>query len=178
MKRRVLLRIYPRAWRERYGEELSDQLEQRPLSVGVVADLLRGAVDAHLRPLRRDPRMTNGSDVSNRRAGASRLVVIWTPMAAVCIGTAMVLIDFWFGQGRYRLIGFSLGLSRAEELALPKVRYFLYEDLYDLTLHLAMLAVALAGALIFMAVARRVTRPGVARDRVGPGGLEPPTSRM
>jgi hypothetical protein len=36
MKRNVLLRIYPRAWRQRYGEELSEQLEQRALSLGVV----------------------------------------------------------------------------------------------------------------------------------------------
>jgi hypothetical protein len=53
----------------------------------------------------------------------------------------------------------SPGLSRSEQLALPKVRYFLYGELYDLTLHLAMLAVALAGALIFMAVARRFLQP-------------------
>jgi hypothetical protein len=78
-------------------------------------------------------------------------------MATVCIGAAMVLIDFWFGRGAYRLLGFSPGLSRAEQLGLPKVRYFLYDELYDLALHLAMLGVALAGALIFAAVARRVT---------------------
>jgi hypothetical protein len=157
MKRHVLLRIYPRAWRERYGEELSEQLELLPLTLGVVADVLRGAVDAHRHPLRRNPNMMEGANMSDRRAIASRLAVIWTPMAAVCIGTAMVLIDFWFGHGTYRLVGFSPGLSRSEQLALPKVRYFLYDELYDLTLHLAMLAVALAGALIFMAVARRVT---------------------
>src|SRR2546426_9789796 len=95
--------------------------------------------------------MMEGANMSDRRAIASRLAVIWTPMAAVCIGSAMVLIDFWFGHGTYRLVGFSPGLSRSEQLALPKVRYFLYDELYDLTLHLAMLAVALAGALIFMA---------------------------
>lgn len=53
----VQVEDYPRAWRERYGEELSAQLEaQRPLRIGVVADLVRGALDAHMHPLRRDTR--------------------------------------------------------------------------------------------------------------------------
>lgn len=46
---RLLLRLYPRSWRERYGEELTDLLEDRPPGPSDVLDLLLGAFDAHLR---------------------------------------------------------------------------------------------------------------------------------
>jgi DnaJ family protein C protein 28 len=47
---RWLLRLYPSAWRERYGEEYLALLEQLPASPRVVADALLGAADAHLHP--------------------------------------------------------------------------------------------------------------------------------
>ena len=45
-----LLDLYPRAWRERYGDELAELIELRPLTVGGRFDMLRGALDAHLHP--------------------------------------------------------------------------------------------------------------------------------
>jgi hypothetical protein len=45
-----LLRLYPRAWRKRYEEEVLAMLEQRPLSFADTLDLLTGACDAHLHP--------------------------------------------------------------------------------------------------------------------------------
>jgi hypothetical protein len=39
--------MYPRAWRHRYGDELAALLAERPPGWREVADLLRGAVDAH-----------------------------------------------------------------------------------------------------------------------------------
>src|SRR3990170_9159862 len=99
MKRHLLLRLYPRAWRERYGEELSAQLEaQRPLRIGVVADLVRGALDAHLHPLRRDSSTIRSSHVGDRRSIAARATVTWSPVAAVAITAVLVLIDFWYGH--------------------------------------------------------------------------------
>jgi cytochrome b6-f complex iron-sulfur subunit len=47
---RWLLRLYPRAWRERYGEELLALIEETGLSVGAAVDLLRAAVDARRQP--------------------------------------------------------------------------------------------------------------------------------
>jgi hypothetical protein len=47
---RWLVRLYPRAWRERYGEELLALLEQLPASPRVLLDALFGAADAHLHP--------------------------------------------------------------------------------------------------------------------------------
>ena len=47
--------FYPRAWRERYGDELEDVLERDPPGARARIDLVRGAVDAHLHPAARSP---------------------------------------------------------------------------------------------------------------------------
>lgn len=46
----AILRLYPRAWRERYGDELSALLEDHPASLLDQLDLIRGALDARLHP--------------------------------------------------------------------------------------------------------------------------------
>ena len=46
--RRLLLRCYPAAWRARYGDEFGVVLDERPLGPFDVADILLGALDAHL----------------------------------------------------------------------------------------------------------------------------------
>lgn len=45
----LLLRLYPGRWRARYGDEFAAVLEQRPLGPFDMADILLGALDAHLR---------------------------------------------------------------------------------------------------------------------------------
>jgi hypothetical protein len=45
-----MLRLYPPAWRARYGEELAALLEMSVCSPFVLLDVLRGAFDAHLHP--------------------------------------------------------------------------------------------------------------------------------
>jgi hypothetical protein len=54
-----ILRLYPPAWRRRYGAELTDLLEEMPATPSTTADLLRGAVTLHMRALldRVAPRM-------------------------------------------------------------------------------------------------------------------------
>lgn len=49
--RKRLVSLYPEAWRDRYGEEMSALLDQTPPSITATLDLLRGALTAHLRPL-------------------------------------------------------------------------------------------------------------------------------
>lgn len=46
----TLLRLYPRVWRERYGDELVALLEEHPATLGDLFDLFRGALDARLHP--------------------------------------------------------------------------------------------------------------------------------
>ena len=43
-----LLRLYPARWRARFGDEFAALLEERPLGPFDVADILLGALDAHL----------------------------------------------------------------------------------------------------------------------------------
>jgi hypothetical protein len=164
MNRQVLLRLYPRAWRERYGEELAAQLEaQGPLRIGIVADLVRGALDAHLHPLRRDNSTIRSSHLTDRRSIAARAVVAWSPVAAVGAAAVLLLIDFWEGHMVwYRLVGFPsegfVTLTWFRSDGSSWVRFFPFDEVYDLALHFAMLAVALSGALIFAAVARNALR--------------------
>jgi hypothetical protein len=44
----LLLRLYPARWRDRYGDEFAAVVEERPLGPFDVADILLGALDAHL----------------------------------------------------------------------------------------------------------------------------------
>jgi hypothetical protein len=46
----ALLRLYPRQWRRRYGEEMRALLASEKPSLRSVADLLAGAIDARLNP--------------------------------------------------------------------------------------------------------------------------------
>lgn len=47
---RWLLWLYPRRWRRRYGDEFLAVLEERGLSLLVLLDIVRGALDARLHP--------------------------------------------------------------------------------------------------------------------------------
>lgn len=46
MSDRWFLKLYPREWRERYGDELAAMVGERPLSLGSSLDLIAGAIDA------------------------------------------------------------------------------------------------------------------------------------
>jgi hypothetical protein len=46
----AILRCYPRAWRERYGDELIDLLARERRTPRLALDLALGALDAHLHP--------------------------------------------------------------------------------------------------------------------------------
>ncbi|MFC4005738.1 hypothetical protein ACFOY2_00790 [Nonomuraea purpurea] len=50
----LALSLYPKAWRQRYAEEVDDLLASRPVRMRTVVDLVRGAADAWLH-LRRVP---------------------------------------------------------------------------------------------------------------------------
>jgi hypothetical protein len=51
----ALVRLYPRAWRERYEAEFIELLEARPPTLADRFDILRGALDARLHPQVRRP---------------------------------------------------------------------------------------------------------------------------
>lgn len=81
----ALVTLYPRSWRERYGDELLDLLESRPLSIATVVATLRGAVDAHANLPRLVPSCTLGS--ARLRWSVTSTFAAWV---AFCVATAGV----------------------------------------------------------------------------------------
>jgi hypothetical protein len=45
-----MLRLYPRAWQERYGEEMAAVMESEPRRFRLMLDLLAGVIDARMNP--------------------------------------------------------------------------------------------------------------------------------
>ena len=45
-----LLRLYPRAWQRRYGEEFIDLVASQPMSVALFVDVIAAAIDAWISP--------------------------------------------------------------------------------------------------------------------------------
>ena len=63
-----LLRMYPQAWQDRYGEELRETLEGQQLTPGIVLDMVAGALDAHLHPGLLPPRHNGPSSAGKETA--------------------------------------------------------------------------------------------------------------
>ncbi|HKZ15292.1 MAG TPA: hypothetical protein VJL81_15755, partial [Solirubrobacterales bacterium] len=72
---RLALRLYPPAYRRRYGDEMEALLEDGGAGPGAVLDLLRGAIGAHLRP---EPALaaTVGREERLRR-GLAAVLLCW-----------------------------------------------------------------------------------------------------
>ena len=79
MKR--ILRLYPRGWRERYGDEVEAILEERAFGPFELIDLFLGAVDAHLhlRGLGTGSEHRKGITMSLRTAGTAAIIggAVW-----------------------------------------------------------------------------------------------------
>jgi hypothetical protein len=102
---RLALALYPLAYRRRYGEEMAALVEDSGGSPRVVADLLRGAVRAHLRPA---PGVDAGLGPDDRlRLGVSSILLCWVVFAAAGVGLYKTTEDHGFsaaGQD-HRLLG-------------------------------------------------------------------------
>lgn len=74
MKR--LVRLYPAAWRERYGDEMEALLDERPLGPFDAVDLFLGALDGHLhlRGLGHASEHEKGITMSLRTAGIAAII--------------------------------------------------------------------------------------------------------
>ncbi len=65
-----LIRLYPRAWRERYGLEFEGLLAERTPSARDVVDIVLAAVDAHFEPQVPAVRLPRRAATGDRLAGA------------------------------------------------------------------------------------------------------------
>jgi hypothetical protein len=90
MKVNLLLRLYPRAWRERYGDELLALLSETPVTPAIATDLLVGAVREWIRAFTRQPQSPVSFD---REYGRGWLLSVFgiTLIAAVSWGLSRVL---------------------------------------------------------------------------------------
>lgn len=81
---RLVIGLYPLAFRRRYGEEILALLEESPPSALAVIDLLRGAMAAHLRPAAIDAGLVDSAD--RMRASMSGQLACWVAFAAAGFG--------------------------------------------------------------------------------------------
>ena len=77
---RLTLRLYPLAFRRRYGEEMLALLAETPPRVATVLDLVRGALVAHMRPPAAAAGRVGSAD--RVRASASGVLACWVAFAA------------------------------------------------------------------------------------------------
>jgi len=96
MKR--IVRLYPAAWRERYGDEMEALLEDRPVGPFDLIDLLLGAFDAHLhlRGLGHASEHRKGVTMSPMQTVISRnkLIALTASVAAVLLlAIGLITID-------------------------------------------------------------------------------------
>ena len=81
---RMLLLLYPLAFRRRYGQEMRALLDQTPTLAVTLLDLLRGALAAHLRP---PAGLAGVVDTGDRlRASTSGVLACWVAFAAAGFG--------------------------------------------------------------------------------------------
>ncbi len=149
---KLVLRLYPRTWRERYEEEMLVVAASHPFSFGESMDLVRGALDVYLHPdlgtitLPRDER-SRQLLLTLRR---SLLLTIFASLGALVAGA-----------GFQRLTG--------EDAALQEVGQT--PNLVGLSFHLALLGLL----IVFLAVlvgglplVLAVIRSAASRKRYGP----------
>ena len=97
-----LIRLYPPAWRRRYGRELAELIAVQPMSFCTAVDLVAGAVDAWLNP------QSSTAVTSTDAKGAGAMVPkVWLPGAASCLlffGFYWVLIWLPFDKTRLHFL--------------------------------------------------------------------------
>jgi hypothetical protein len=123
----TLLRLYPARWRARYGDEFSALLDEQPLGPFDVADILLGALDAHLhlRGLGAASQHAKGFAMSLRIGGYAAIAggILWfVGLAAASAlkegGTIFILA---FAAGSAALLVALIGLSAFQARQYPRL---------------------------------------------------------
>jgi MFS family permease len=99
--RKLLLSLYPEAWRERYGEEMAALLDATPPSITGALDLLRGAVDAHLRP------RVRAAPAVRARGTIAQVLGCFIVFCAVGLGFAKTIENTGYRAHVHPLLGIS-----------------------------------------------------------------------
>jgi hypothetical protein len=101
MKADSLLRLYPRPWRERYGDEFADLLGDQPLKFKQVLDVVAGAIDARLTPqphmaAARGPNVEGESVMNALKASCATRGEPYTKKEALLSAAAMIGLTLAF----------------------------------------------------------------------------------
>jgi hypothetical protein len=96
-----LLRLYPRPWRRRYGDEVAAMLAEQRFSLAAAVDLIAGAIDVWLHPSATMAAAAAGSDVKEKSmtSGIAKL------NCAALAGPNVTKADQW------RAAGMTIGLT-------------------------------------------------------------------
>ncbi|MDP9467410.1 MAG: hypothetical protein M3P32_01540 [Chloroflexota bacterium] len=120
-----LLRLYPSAWRRRYGEELTDLLNEVPATPATTFDLLRGAVMLQFRALgdRLAPRLVSAggppmpSHLLQRHPTATALVAaLLLAPTAIFVAVSFVAFELNLPGWAAAVQPFMDGLDRAPRI--------------------------------------------------------------
>jgi hypothetical protein len=117
-RERWFLKLYPRDWRDRYGDELSELVGDRPLSLRNAIDLIAGAIDARATTERKMPPMLRTACL---RQNDPQSIADGMRGAAMMIASTVVLsgIGILFGKNGWHETGdFFKGLSFPFSLAM------------------------------------------------------------
>lgn len=124
----LLLRLYPARWRARYGDEFAAVLGERPLGPFDVADVLLGALDAHLhlRGLGAASQHAKGFAMSLRIGGLAAIIggILWLAgFAATSFDDTDTAIWPWivFIAGTIALLVALAGLSAFQARRYPRL---------------------------------------------------------
>jgi hypothetical protein len=109
----TILALYPRAWRERYGDELEALLEERPATLLDDLDLVRGAIDARLHP------QVRGTMVSPERETSMSVRVLGAVAAIGGIAWVLGIVSMFiqprdaegYRDATLAIVGFAVGLA-------------------------------------------------------------------
>jgi hypothetical protein len=173
--RRWLLRLYPPAWRARYGDEFAALLDLAPLSLWSLLDILLGALDA--RWLTRDWRISTMSTLT-RRLRRSEIAIFCAYIAFVVAGSAFAKIteydDFQAATHTFPLIGIAFNtlvvaawvalaavVIGGAPLALAAARAALAARRWGTLALLAVPALALGALYAFVLLLTRVIGPAI-----------------
>jgi hypothetical protein len=111
-----LLQLYPRPWRDRYGEEFVALISSRPPSLFDHLDIIRGAIDARLHP------QLPGPDRDPDRSGLATLAGFGLLVAGVIVATNGPVRYDEYGTYREGEGGLALLLPAAALLSLGLYR--------------------------------------------------------
>lgn len=101
----ALVRLYPRAWRQRYGPEMQELLDAEKPSLRTYADLIAGAVDARLNP------QTKPAECAGRKEGNQMVNLLRCAPAGVSVADQFRSAGWMIG-GSIILTGISLILQQ------------------------------------------------------------------